>query len=191
MLVVAAVIIGLLFARRFNAHSSPPIARAPATAPATLPTTAPATKPAPPPQDLLGLVRADDPKYPTTRELDIPGNYDQAAHLVLDQPVYLCPLGHLWITDARGKPTTTVLANLESGNSHIVPDKIVFVHWQLANTGKWIASAVRENSAGGFDLVQTNRTTPLRQGRHWLWDRRRRGMTGSSCRPIAAFRFSV
>ncbi len=90
---------------------------------------------------------------------------------ILDQPVYLCPQGHLWITDPRAKPTATVLANLGSANSHIVPDRIVFAHWQQSDSGKWAASVVRQNPTGGFDLVQSKQTTPLASNRKWLWDR--------------------
>src|SRR6185369_913447 len=138
-----------------------PLAITPATAPATAPATRPLI-PVPAPQDLLGVVRAANPAYPTTRELDIPGNYDQAAHLVIDEPVYLCPAGHLWVTHPRGLDAATLLGKLGEGNSHVTRDRIVFAHWQLSDAGKWITALVRQNSDGEFELVQPNKITPLR-----------------------------
>src|SRR3954464_598009 len=114
------------------------------TQPTTVPTTAPATKPStrpappPPPTDLLSVVRANDPHYPTTQELDIPGTYEQAAHVVLDQPVYLCPAGHVRITDSRAKPIEEIITKLGDGNSHAVKDEVLFVHWQTTDMGRWI-----------------------------------------------------
>src|SRR5437667_8909275 len=93
-IVIAAVIATLVLHRLVARDARAVAAKITSIPPATAPATAPATRPAPPPQpqDLLGLLRADDPHYPTTQELDFPAGYDQAAHLVLHQPVYLCPL---------------------------------------------------------------------------------------------------
>ncbi|HEX3357667.1 MAG TPA: hypothetical protein VHS31_11915, partial [Tepidisphaeraceae bacterium] len=169
---MAAAIVASVVIYRIQLKADKRVTIAPASMPTSHPASNPATAPvAPPPIDLLGVVRENNPRYPTTRELDMPGNYDQAAHIVLNQPVYLCPQGHLWITDPHAVSTQKVLANLGEGNSHIVPDRIVFAHWQQSEAGKWTASVVRQNSGGGFDLVQAKRVTPLPGSRKWLWDR--------------------
>ena len=169
VLIALAVAVGLVWPRR-AAH--PPMAASPpATAPTTRATSKPAPPAPPPPRDLLGIIRANNPAYPTTQELETPASYDQAAHLIIDQPLYLCPMGHEWITDPRGQSIASALADPGAANSHVVTDKIVFIHWQISEAGKWIASAIRKNADGHFDLVQAKRTTPLAANRHWLWDR--------------------
>jgi hypothetical protein len=170
-LVLGAGIVMLALHRNPLQPESPPhtttiAGTPPASAPATHPVQASLA-----PRDLLGIVRANDPAYPTIRELEVPASYDQAAHLIIPQPSYLCPIGHLWITDHRGRTLTDTLRDLGNGNSHVVTDLVAFVHWQLTDSGKWIASAIRKNPDGGFELVQTSHSTPLPTNRHWLWDR--------------------
>src|SRR5262245_16705567 len=116
LLIAVVAIVGFVIVRKKPAPETPTVAKAPVTAPTTAPATKPATAPAPPPKDLLGVVRAANPDYPTTQELDLQANYEQAAHLVIDEPVYLCPAGHLWITHPRGQDTAAVLDKADDGN---------------------------------------------------------------------------
>jgi hypothetical protein len=175
-MVLAILIVGALtIAWRAHQKQTPEMGgNIPVSAPATAPTSVPTARVAatqPQPRDLLGLVRTNDRNYPTTQELETPASYDQAAHLVFHQPVYLCAMGHEWITDARGQSIASILANPGDGNCHIVTETIVFIHWQVADNGKWIATAVAKNKDGRFDLVSANRTTPLSPNRSWQWDR--------------------
>jgi hypothetical protein len=169
---VVAVGIAFIAMRRFKPNPPVPVAFTPTTAPATASTLRPATvaAPPPPPTDLLSLVRANDTAYPTTQELELAVNYEQGAHIVLNQPVYLDPAGHLWITDPRGASAESLMADLGKDNSHIVTDRIVFAHWSLDNAGNWITNLVRRTRNGEYELVGPSKVTPLPK-RNWLWQK--------------------
>ena len=65
-----------------------------------MPTTKPATPSAQlrPLKELLDVVRRNDESFPTTQPLDEPIELTAAARLRLNEPVYLCSRGDLWIT---------------------------------------------------------------------------------------------
>src|SRR3954466_14344529 len=71
----------------------------PATAPS--PTTLAAAKVA----TYVEAVRAENPQVPATQPLALPVDLVDAAHLIVHDPVYLDPLGHLWITRSDARPT--------------------------------------------------------------------------------------
>jgi hypothetical protein len=109
------VAIGGLAAYRFWSQKPEVVVETPATTTATAPATTtaptPTTAPKPPKKlvDLLDIVRADHPDYPTTQPLDLPSDVQDAAKIVVDRPNYLDPAGRLWITHPEGQAIDDLL----------------------------------------------------------------------------------
>jgi hypothetical protein len=109
------ILTGLLLATAFVAGVA--ITRRPKAGPAILtthpandPTTAPATKPVAEIRSYLDVVRATYPSFPATQPLDWPTNLDEAARIVIANPLYVerpGPRGDLWITSRDAPPNTT------------------------------------------------------------------------------------
>ena len=159
ILVAAAAIGGAAYYRYTH-----PLSRAdlPATTPATTQTTKPATalavkrKPATgPATQLLDIVRAGDPKYPTTQRLESALDLRYAAHIVLADPVHLDTQGNLWITRDDAPEQFNFLKASESETAtHVVRDAVVFVLWSSTENGKWLPYLIVKNRSGaGYQLV--------------------------------------
>jgi hypothetical protein len=106
----------------------------PSTVPAaTTSATAPATAPVvekKPPTDLISVVLANDPAFPSTRPLPDAVSLEAAARLIFKEPVYLCPRGDLWITRADAPPTQSQLKSAFRQQTHVIPDRVQFVYWR-------------------------------------------------------------
>ncbi len=148
---------------------------APATRPASAPTTEPAATTAPaavvektPPKDLLDVVRANDPDYPTTRPAVLAVEVAYASRLVLREPVFLDARGDLWITRPDAVPTSEVLATASKSKTltHVVPDMVVFTVWHSDAP----PSLVAQTSAGRYEWVHAGARLPL-SDRKFIWDR--------------------
>lgn len=132
----------------------PPSAIAPATQSASA--TA-ATQPTPQQQASIGyvdLIRRKYPNFPATRPLGVPVGYDDAAHVILEVPVYLSPSGDLWITHPQAPPTSQALAGAADDPLHVVGQRVVFVFWTARpdEAGKWNANMiVRDEEAATFE----------------------------------------
>ncbi len=107
-------------------------------------TTQPTTQAAPPPvvekepeapkpiADLLGVLLADDPAYPTTQPLDLPADLEDAARIVIRHPVYLDLFGRLWITHPRGTPVADLLDKPLDGRTFVVTERVRYVSIALS-----------------------------------------------------------
>ncbi len=147
----------------------------PPAAPAAVATTVPTSRPATTqtgavPHDLLDVIRVDDPHYPTTQELDVPSDYDEADHVVLHEPIYLCPAGHLWITHPLAPHAQDMLRNLGDRNSHAVRERVLYAHWQ-SNDNKPIVSLICAEADARLHLVQAGKDIALNLDRDCRWDR--------------------
>jgi hypothetical protein len=186
LVVVAAVVAYTVHARRKN----PPMA-GPTTAPVVQagdnhrasPTSRPAEKPKPQFRTTyMDVVRADFPALPTTQPLAFPLELNQAARLVLKEPVFLSKgVGDLWITRADAPPTPQVLkaaadpATADS-QTHVLRDRVVFVQWVNTQAGNPMPYLVCAASDGGYEVVSAEDRKPLparrdyRWGRAFVWD---------------------
>jgi hypothetical protein len=163
LLAIAATIIWKL--RPIASTSAPqPIA---ATQPTTYPTTAQVIAP-PPIVSYIDVVRSQNPAVPATQPLGVPLDLVDAAHIQLRDPIYLDPLGHLWITRSDAKPTEQSLLQPQDPSEHIIPDTPVFVHWWINDTGDWSAAVVTARP-GGFDLITSKDRQPLAGNRPYRW----------------------
>ena len=127
-----AIGVALLVARRGPATET--VAPVVAARPATRPTTRPAEVPPspPPPRSYLDVVRADYPALPATRPFDAAVDLADAARIVLTDPVYLGPSGHLWITRAGADPAAPVLRAAREdrrATTHVLADRVAYCHW--------------------------------------------------------------
>ncbi len=147
---------------RKNAAAAPPVAR-PATAPAPAP-----TKPAPG-LTYMDVVRRANPLVATTQPLTVPVELEYAAHLVFHDPVYLDPLGNLWVTRPDAPPTAEVLRTVLDSTEYVVRDRPVFVHWFVTPAGLTQAGMVVAAAGGGYDWVTLGRTHHLAGDRPYRW----------------------
>jgi hypothetical protein len=156
----------------FGTKQSPPPLPAPAIAvsqPSGTTTQSAATAPAPSLQTYGQLLHADLRNYPETRPWGIPVELNDAAHLVLDEPVYVCSRGDLWITRAGADPLPVVLARAGGESEHLVDRRIAYVVWALNRRGIWEPSAVCRND-DGYEIVSATDRRSIPWHRPYRWD---------------------
>jgi hypothetical protein len=175
LLIAAAVIVAAAYYR----YTHPLVVAIPTTA-ATHQTTAPVTapvvkrKPLPgPTTQLLDIVRAIDPKYPTTQRLDSALDLRYAARVVLSDPVYLDTQGNTWITRADAPSSFNFLKASQSETAtQVTRDAVVFVLWTASDNGKWLPHLVVKNPSGaGYQLVDYDGRRNLADPYHFDWSR--------------------
>ncbi len=151
----------------------PPAPPTPTSKPSTAPTTtAPATAPVvetKPPTDLLSVVHAIDPGFPSTQPLDEAVSLAAAARLKFDEPVYLCPRGDLWITRADAPPTQSQLKSAFKQQTHVVPDRVQYVYWRP--TANMTAEIISKDADGNDVWITPSLRVPLASGISRDWPR--------------------
>ncbi|HEY7115073.1 MAG TPA: hypothetical protein VH475_00720 [Tepidisphaeraceae bacterium] len=174
VLVVVAVIAGAAWFR----YTHPLRA---ATRPATFASTTPATRATTrlaqnephPTTQLLDILRADDPKYPTTQRLDDALDMRYAARVVLDDPLYLDNQGYLWITRPDAPADFNFLrASATDTATQLLRDRVCFAWWSPTENGLWLPHLVVKNPAGrGFQLLDYDGRRSLQDSLGFRWDR--------------------
>lgn len=137
LLIAAALVIGVFLYRQRSQQTAVPAAAAPTTAQVAAPTAPPVVV-----ADYMTLVRRADPTVATTQPLVIPVKLNDAAHVVLDNPVYVDPAGNLWITDPAAPPTEAVLREAAQQQAHVIEHAVEFVHWSADEDGQWYPALV-------------------------------------------------
>jgi hypothetical protein len=167
LFIVAAAGVALVFL--FGKPASPPIAPAPTSLPATEASVAsvPSTQPVVI-QTYGQLLHADLANYPDTRPWAVPVDLNDAAHLILREPIYLCSRGDLWITRPDADPLPIVLARAAGESEHIVDRSIAYIIWSLDRRGLWEPSAICRNGEG-FEIVSINDRRPIVWHRSYHW----------------------
>jgi hypothetical protein len=164
---VVGAIVGMLVHRKPT--PVPPIVKPVlATQPASQPTTHRAPKPKYP--SYFELIRLENKSVAATQPLDSPLDLPDAAHLVFHDPVYLDPIGNLWITRADGEPTAKALTKAADNEEHIITDRPIFVHWYADDRGAWTAAVVVKGDAGGYDIITKTDRRHLVGDRPFKWD---------------------
>jgi hypothetical protein len=167
-LIVVVLVVVILFSR----HAAPPL-QTPTinitTQPATQPTTAPVIL-APKIATYIDVVRSNNPLIPATQPLSLPVDLSDAAHIILHDPAYLDPLGHIWITRPDAPPTEESLRNPVDPSEHLISDIPVFVHWSANDNGDWSASVITRRAAGGYDIISSLDRKPFASDRSYRWD---------------------
>jgi hypothetical protein len=164
LIVVGGVIGGAAYYRYHHplvAASKPTTTTAPVTHPATV---AAIEKPKPhPTTQLLDILRAGNPDYPTTQRLDTSLDLKYAARILLSDPLYLDNQANLWITRPDA-PADFDFAKAAASDTatHIVRDTVVFVLWDTNDNGKWVPHLVVKNPQGkGYELLDADGRRPL------------------------------
>jgi hypothetical protein len=168
VLLIAAVvtgIIGLHFRRHPNAPLPLVVQKIPVEKPSTI-----VVAIVPKITSYVDLVHAENLAVPATQPLAMPVELVDAAHIILHDPAYLDPLGHLWIARADGPSTEEALRNPLDPTEHLVADVPVFVHWSVNDNGDWSAFVVRRRAAGGYDIISSLDRKPLAPDRFYRWD---------------------
>lgn len=149
----------------------------PATQPATLPKgTAPAEEKKPFESTYMDVVRAVYPAMPTTQPLPVPLDLGQAARFTIKDPVYLSRLrADLWVTRAGAPPTRQVLHDVLDPNAadpqtHVLTERVRFVHWMPSDSGRWLPYLVCEGTDGAQEVVWETGRAKLPTPRDFRWD---------------------
>lgn len=174
-LIGAALTAGIiLFVLRREPVGTAPTTQAASTQTTTHPSAAPALAKAKP-LTYIDAVRWANPGVPATQPLGVPVDLVDAAHVLLRDPVYVDPLGHLWIARADARPTNEGLRSPLDPPEHVIRDLPVFAHWWI-NDGDWAAAVVTRGSAPSgsgraFEVITTRQREPLLVDRPFQWDR--------------------
>jgi hypothetical protein len=115
-----------------------------------------------PPRTFVDVVLATAPAFPTTQPIDERLEYRDSAAVVVEDPVYLCPRGDLWITRADADVTAAVLKRAKDEQVHVLRDRVSFVHWRVGKGGDVQPHVVVPADGGGFGLMfPKGHVTPL------------------------------
>ena len=120
----------------------------------------------------MDLLRARYGRLPATRPMEVAVDLAEGAHVILDDPAYLCPRGDLWVTRADAPPTNAVLAQFSKSDFdehvHLVRENVLYVHWNN-ESGMAFPELVCRRDDGQIELVRRSgrRTLPLAHDYHW------------------------
>jgi hypothetical protein len=142
------------------------------TQPTSRPTTGPlAATTKPTALTYVDVVRRANPLIPATQPLALPVVLTDAAHIVLHEPVYLDPLGHLWITRADAKPTNESLRAPADPPEHVIREVPVYIHWWVDDNGEWQAAVVTHKpGGGGYEFITHREPIEVDIERAFRWE---------------------
>ena len=140
----------------------------PTTAPATVPATEPISA-APPPATFFEVVKADFPTLPATRPFDAAGELEDAARIVLDEPLYLDPAGRLWITRPDAPPAAEAIDAARQAarkgkaapSVYVVRDRVAYVHYAPDPAGGWRPIPILQAGPGRYEWLAADGPKPL------------------------------
>lgn len=119
----------------------------------------------------LDVVRAAYPEFPATQPLGMPLELSHAAHLILDDPIYLAgvPRSEMWITRGDAPPIDVVLKEAvdpaKDVDVHLVRERIVFVHWTA--TEPYLVYRKTDGSYEVMSIVHGRQLFPVQRRFHW------------------------
>ena len=155
-----------------------PVRPIPPTQPVATSKPAPVSQEKPPAKTYMDVIRTEFRSLPTTQPLAVPLDLSQAARMVLKDPIYLSKSrGDLWLTRPDAPPTRQLLHELvdpkiEDSQSHVLHDRVAYVHWMPRDSGIWFPYLVCQGSKGsGYELVSEKDRKPLPVQREFDWDR--------------------
>jgi hypothetical protein len=164
VLTLGGIAAALLWHRSPAPIPPPPLVATPQPTPAS-----PTTKKVKPTYiSYMQLLHQRNPAVAATQPLDDPLELPDAAHLIIPDPVYLDPAGHLWITSKDGMPTAAALIKPTDTYDHIIQDRPVFVHWILNDAGLWDADVI-VHTDHGYDIITKNNRRHLMDDRPFNW----------------------
>ena len=119
----------------------------------------------------MDVVLAVHPDFPTTQPLALPLNLPEAARLILPDPIYLDPIGQLWVTRADADPLSSVLKRANKEQAHVVRERVMFVHRWPDERGVWQPRVVVPRDGGLFELISIAGRQELGSGHEYDWSR--------------------
>ncbi len=125
-------------------------------------------------RDYLDVIRSAYPDVSATQPLPASLKLAEAAHFLLNDPVYLSPARRdLWITRADAAPTAAVLAEaMDPKNdlqTHVIREKVLYVHWSLSELRPPFPILVCAAS-GGEEAVSLAGRHAIGTSRRYRWD---------------------
>jgi hypothetical protein len=127
----------------------------------------------PPPANYVDVIRLDNPKVPATRPLVNPVDLRDAAHLQLSEPLYVDPIGQVWITrDDAPVVDRYFFRHVSNDQVHLVNARVLFVAWHPVSgeLRPIVICADKNDPAAGPTAVSATQSTVL-SPRHYFWDR--------------------
>ncbi|MGA3067902.1 MAG: hypothetical protein ABSF29_13750, partial [Tepidisphaeraceae bacterium] len=158
----------------FFLGSPPPEPAPPATPnPTITPIIAPSQPPppiaAPTIKTYLDLLHAEFPNGPAFTPLPAALDLTDAAHLILQRRVYVCPRGDIWTMRPDADPLPKVLARAPNETEHIADRDVEYILWTVDSRGDQQASAICR-TPGGYELVSASGTQPIPWHRTYRWN---------------------
>ncbi|HEY1923394.1 MAG TPA: hypothetical protein VGG44_11645 [Tepidisphaeraceae bacterium] len=163
----AGVGIVLFFGLKQMAPSATRVAQAPQSAPSTMAATTPSTRSSM--RNYGQVLHADLKNYPDTQPWAVPVDLSDAAHIILNEPTYVCSRGDLWITRPDADPLPQVLARAPGESEHIVDRAIAYIIWSMDRRGAWTPSAVCKQN-DGYEIVGAKSVQAIPWHRAYRWD---------------------
>jgi len=133
-------------------------------------TTTPGVAATPAVRTYAQLLHADLPDYPEPRPFDQPVDLADAAHVILREPVYICPRGDLWIARSDAEALPDVLARAAEQTEHICDRPVQYVLWTVQRKGDWQARAVCRQGRE-YELVGAKQRLAIPWPRSYHWAR--------------------
>lgn len=176
---IALVVLGYRLHRRTSVSQIVPPLAPPGTHPA--PETALATRPLKgerqEARSYLDVIRSDYAQLPATQPLEFALELNQSARLILKEPVYLSrpPRADLWITRADAPVMGQVLKEAVDPKAsdlqtHVVRERVAFVHWMPTDAGPWEPYLVCR-AGDGYKVIWADASAPIPSRREYLWHR--------------------
>lgn len=125
----------------------------------------------------LDAIRAEYPKFAATQPLGVPVDLPQAAHFILQDPIYLSTgwRQEMWITRGDAPPTEQALKDAANdkieADAFVVRERTAYVHWMPRANGPWAPILIGRRDDGEYDAVSADQgRRPLPRGRGYHWD---------------------
>ncbi|HVT90170.1 MAG TPA: hypothetical protein VHD56_15050 [Tepidisphaeraceae bacterium] len=160
------VVAGGVFLALRSPSAQPVVISPPTSAPAT----APATAPLPRPVEYMDVVRRNYPDFPATQPMIVPVAMNEAARLVIKDPVYLDRMGELWITRGDAEATSVVFKSVHERSTHVLREQVVFVHRWPDEKGIWQPQLICRKPGGGFQIVTASSEQDIEGNWNYQWN---------------------
>ena len=121
-------------------------------------------------------MRANYREFPATQPLSDLLDLDQAAHLVLNDPLYLSPepRAELWITRPDAPPIKTVLKEAADPaadiDTHVIDRRVSFVDWMPTDSGNWKPYVLCRRDDGDYDIFWPEGQGVLKSRYEYHWE---------------------
>lgn len=182
VIVVGVVVVTVYTRRQRLSRNPPPTATHLSSDQASPTSTSPATRPTQSERPkyattYMDVIRAEFPAIPTTQPLAFPLELNQAARLIIQDPLFLSKSSaDLWITRPDAPPTKQVLKEISDPASadmqtHVLRERVAFVDWLTNQGDAAVPYLICKSGENSFELVSPGGRKALPNRRDYQWGR--------------------